>query len=385
MKTEQDYESLLPKKLAAQAKEYGEEEKLNQKQQQEAYQKVHEEYEKTRISPGEAIGIITAESFGEPGTQMTLNVFHFAGVAEVAVTQGLPRLIEIFDARKEIKTPMMRIFLEKDINKDAEKVRKLAAHIKETTIQEIVSDFSIDVAKLEVQLILDKQKMKNMSLTNNNLMKALEADMKTATIKDDGDMIILKTKAKENELMETYKLKEKAKDTFVRGVKGITQVLPVKEGSEYVILTAGSNLAEILNTKGVDPDRTTTNDIFEALKVLGVEAARQVIINEAEKVIEDQGLEVDMRHILFIADMMTTSGMIKGITRSGISGQKESVLARASFETPIEHLVDASIIGEVDNLNSVIENVMLNQIVPLGTGMPELVAGKLAENTAEEA
>src|SRR3990167_4506761 len=91
-----------------------------------------------------------------------------------------------------------------------------------------------------------------------------------------------------------------------------------------------------------------------------------------------------MRHILFIADMMTTSGTIKGITRSGISGQKESVLARASFETPIEHLVDASLIGEVDNLNSVIENVMLNQIVPLGTGMPDLVAVTSEGTTTKE-
>ena len=330
MKQELDYKALLPKKLLEQFEEAVLEEKLTAKQQQEALEKVHYEYEKSKISPGEAIGIITAESFGEPGTQMTLNVFHFAGVAEVAVTQGLPRLIEIFDARKEIKTPMMRIFLDKEISKDPEKVKKLAAQIKETTIQEVVSDFSIDVAKLEVQLVLDKQKMRNMALTNNHLMKALENDIKTATIKDDGDSIILKTKAKENELMETYKLKEKAKETFVRGVEGITQVLPVKEGNEYVILTAGSNLAEILIMKGVDPDRTTTNDVFEAIKVLGVEAARQTIINEAEKVIEDQGLEVDMRHILFIADMMTTSGTIKGITRSGISGQKESINGKQS-------------------------------------------------------
>jgi len=307
-------------------------------------------------------------------THNTLNVFHFAGVAEVAVTQGLPRLIELFDARKEIKTPLMKIYLDKEIAKDPDRIRKVAAQIKETRVEEVVSDFSIDVARLQIEMILDKQKMKNLSVTNHQIMKALEQEAKHASIKDEGSSIILKTKAKENELMETYKLKEKIKGVFIRGVKEITQVLPVKDGSEFMILAAGSNLKDVFALPGVDAGRTTTNDIFEVQKVLGIEAARQTIINEAKSVIEDQGLEVDVRHILFIADSMTATGKIKGITRSGIAGEKESVLARASFETPIEHLVDASLVGEVDYLNSVIENVMLNQIVPLGTGLPDLVA-----------
>ncbi|MDP1694275.1 MAG: DNA-directed RNA polymerase subunit A'', partial [Candidatus Woesearchaeota archaeon] len=187
----------------------------------------------------------------------------------------------------------------------------------------------------------------------------------------------------ENELMETYKIKEKSKEVFIKGVKGITQVLPVKNNEEYVIITAGSNLKDVIEIEEVDETRTTTNSLFEVLKVFGVEAARQNIIREAQRVIEDQGLDVDIRHIMFIADAMTTSGTIKGITRSGITGEKKSVLARASFETPLKHLINASIIGEEDDLNSVIENVMLNQPVPLGTGLPELVTrGK--KETAKE-
>ncbi|MDO8555887.1 MAG: DNA-directed RNA polymerase subunit A'' [Nanoarchaeota archaeon] len=380
-----NYEELLPKKLLDELKKRGEDAKLSAKQYQEALVLLHEEYENTKISPGEAIGIITAESFGEPGTQMTLNVFHFAGVAEVAVNQGLPRLIELFDARKEIKTPLIDIYLDKELAKDPEKVRRLAASIKESVVEEIASDFSIDVARLEVSIILDKQKMKSLNITNLQITKALENEIKNATIKDEGDSIALKTKLKENELMETYKLKEKAKTVFIKGVKGITQVLPVKQNNEFMIIAAGDNYKDVLNFKGIDPNRTTTNSIFEVQKTLGIEAARQTIMNEAQKVIEDQGLEVDMRHIIFIADVMTTTGTIKGITRSGIAGEKESVLARASFETPIEHLVDASLTGEVDYLNSVIENVMLNQTVPLGTGLPDLIAhmNKKAEEKKE--
>jgi len=148
--------------------------------------------------------------------------------------------------------------------------------------------------------------------------------------------------------------------------------LPVKRKDEFVIITAGSNLSEILKLEFVDVARTTTNNIHEIAKVLGVEAARAAIIEEVFKVIESQGLNVDIRHIMLVADTMCTNGVIKGITRYGIVSEKASVLARASFETPIKHIINASLTGEKDNLTSVVENVMLNQAVPVGTGLPGL-------------
>ena len=163
------------------------------------------------------------------------------------------------------------------------------------------------------------------------------------------------------------------KGVYIQGVKGIKQVLPVKRDDEYVIITAGSNLKEVLQLDFVDEARTMTNDVFEIRNVLGIEAARQSIINEVFKVIENQGLNVDVRHIMLVADTMCSSGDIKGITRYGVVSDKASVLARASFETPIKHIIAAALIGEVDELNSVIENVMLNQPVPVGTGLPALI------------
>jgi len=171
-----------------------------------------------------------------------------------------------------------------------------------------------------------------------------------------------------------YQLKEKSKDVHVKGIKGIIQVSPIFNGNEFVILCAGANLKDVLKTEDIDETRTTTNDIFMMADVLGIEAARQAIINEATNVIKQQGLDIDIRHIMFLADAMTNSGKIRGITRSGITAEKESVLARASFETPLKHIVNASLIGEEDHLNSVIENVMVNQVVPLGTGLPDLIA-----------
>ena len=161
----------------------------------------------------------------------------------------------------------------------------------------------------------------------------------------------MKQKGKDESVNELYKVKEKLKTAYVKGIKGISQVLPVKRGEEFIIITAGSNLKDILKMKEVDTSRTTTNDLYEIEDVLGIEAVRQTIINEVFKVMESQGLNVDIRHIMLVA----------------------SVLARASFETPIKHIINASLVGETDKLTSVVENVMLNQPVPVGTGLPGLI------------
>ncbi|MBS65257.1 MAG: hypothetical protein CMA93_02890, partial [Euryarchaeota archaeon] len=93
----------------------------------------------SRADPYEAVGITTAQSIGEPGTQMTMRTFHYAGVATVNVTQGLPRVIEIVDARKVPKTPTMLIYLDelnpkgkKPLNTDEKAVRKIAAALEMT-------------------------------------------------------------------------------------------------------------------------------------------------------------------------------------------------------------------------------------------------------------
>ncbi len=192
-------------------------------------------------------------------------------------------------------------------------------------------------------------------------------------ISEKGNLILLKPKTKDETFNEIYKMKEKLKDAYIIGIKGISQVLPVKKEDEFIIVTAGTNLKKILALDVVDSTRTISNDIYEIEAVLGVEAARQTIVNEVFKVIENQGLNLDIRHLMLVADTMTTRGHFQGITRYGVVKGKSSVLARASFETPIKHILNASMYGEEDVLASVVENVMLNQPVPIGTGLPKLV------------
>ena len=334
-----------------------------------------EEFLGANAVPGEPVGIVAAESIGEPGTQMTLNTFHFAGVAEMNVTMGLPRIIEILDGRAALSTPMMEIYLKKpySLGKD---IRKLALTIKETLLEEVSSEFSINIVESAIEITLLKDKMKEIGITSAQIIKLLAKPAKNYTVKEKDDTLILKSKSKEESLSEIYKIKEKIKSTHLAGIKTISQVLPVKRGEEYIIMTAGSNLADVLQLPEVDTSRTTTNNIFEIATVLGIEAARQAIINEVYNVIESQGLNVDIRHIMLVADTMCTSGKIKGITRYGVVSEKASVLARASFETPIKHIINAALIGEIDTLSSVVENVMLNQPIPVGTGLPGLITKK---------
>ncbi|MFT4312514.1 MAG: DNA-directed RNA polymerase subunit A'' [Candidatus Woesearchaeota archaeon] len=327
------------------------------------------EYQSLQVAAGESVGIISAESIGEPSTQMTLNTFHFAGVSEMSVTTGLPRIIEVADGRKNIGTPSMEIYLEKQYG-DAEGIKEFAISIKENYLRDYASSFSIDVAEGAVIVELQEARVKKIGV--DGIIAVLKKSFKGNTIKAKDFSISIKAKAKENDIVSIYKLRDKLKKQYVSGVKGITQVLPVKRDSEYVIMTAGSNLKDVLKLKGVDSSRTVTNDFYEIESVLGVEAARQVVIDEMMKVIDSQGLSVDIRHIMLVADTMAVSGKIKGVTRYGVVSEKSSVLARASFETPIKHIINAAMVGEKDRLSSIVENVMLNQPIPVGTGLPKL-------------
>jgi DNA-directed RNA polymerase subunit A" len=176
-------------------------------------------------------------------------------------------------------------------------------------------------------------------------------------------------------------MKEQLKKLIISGIKGIEQVVVTKRGKDFVILTYGSNLKDILEIKGVDRDNVTSNDVHDVANVLGVEAARQTVVNEIKKVVESQGLDINERHMKIVADAMTSTGAVKGATRMGIISDKASVLARATFETPDKQFINATIQGGKDELSSVIENILLNQAIPVGTGLPGLyvkVTGALA-------
>ncbi|MBN1175800.1 DNA-directed RNA polymerase subunit A'' [Candidatus Woesearchaeota archaeon] len=337
------------------------------------FEKINEEYRFALVDPGQSVGVISAESIGEPSTQMTLDTFHFAGVSEVNVTTGLPRVIEILDGRKNISTSSMEIFLVSPYS-EGKDITKIASQIRETTLKTFIKEIDINISNTTLQVTLNSKSVEDAGVNKKKLIKLLEKSIKGYGVTEADDILTIKP-TKEGDINELYKLKEIIKDVYVHGIKGMKQVVPVNRDGEHVLVTSGSNMKEVFKLEFVDTQRTTTNDVFEIENFLGIEAARAAVINEIMKVFEGQGISIDVRHILLVADTMSMSGHVLGINRYGIVKEKPSVLARASFETPIKHLISAAITGERDYLNSVIENVMLNQPVPSGTGLPGLVTG----------
>lgn len=322
-------------------------------------------------------GTETFTTFEGIVTHNTMRSYHIAGAAKIQVTLGLPRLIEIFDARRTPTTPSMTIYLQKSYN-TRDKAKAIAAEIKETKLDSVTSESAIDLLNMQIELTLDTKMLNEVKLTPVKIAKILKEATKDINIKLKQNCVQLKPKT-EISMKELQKLKTKILNVHLKGVKGISQVIVDQEKEEWVIRTLGTNLAKVFQIQGVDIAKTTTNDIYEVLKVLGVEAARYSIIKEAMRTLEEQGLDVDIRHIMLVADAMTVDGTIKAIGRYGVAGAKGSVLARANFEETIKHLTKASVVGEIDKLESIVENVMINQVVPIGTGMFELTFKKPQE------
>ncbi len=369
-----DYDSLLepypmPESLKNEIKAELEKAGVAKTKAKKIIEECFKAYLSNLVEPGEAAGIVAAQSIGEPGTQMTMRTFHYAGVAEINVTLGLPRLIEILDVRKNPSTPMMTVKLLPEYAKSREKARDIANRIEATYVKDI-ADIEVDIRNLRIRVRPDRKAMERKGLDIEELKKKLERSLKMELMEEDGDLVLQIEEPSYKVLMNTF---EKIKNIVVVGIKEIKRVIVRKEEDEYVLYTEGSNLKKVMKVKGVDPARTITNDIYEIYEVLGIEAARNAIIQEALSTLEEQGLEVDVRHIMLVADVMTVDGELRQIGRHGVAGEKQSILARAAFEMTVNNLLDAAVKGEVDYLKGITENIIVGQPIKLGTGDVELV------------
>ena len=347
-------------------------EKGLEKKVEDVVDRALEQYNKNMVDPAEACGIVAAQSIGEPGTQMTMRTFHYAGVAEINVTLGLPRLIEIVDARSTPSTPVMTVYLEGAYRVNADLAQKAANQIEITRLQDIAT-LDIDIENLMIYVLLDEKSMQRKDITREDVIEKIKK-MRKVGVEDDKER--LKVTLEEPGYKNLMLTVESLKKLKIKGIDGIERVIIRKEPNEgYVIYTEGSNFEDVLNIEGVDASRTKTNDIQSVANVLGIEAARNMIISEAHDTLSEQGLHVDIRHIMLVADIMTVDGTVRAIGRHGISGEKSSVLSRAAFEITVNHLLRASKRGEVDKLHGVAENIIVGQPVSIGTGAVKLVMG----------
>ena len=311
--------SILPKKILEEFEEVAKKLKLTKKEKEKALKVLEEKYLNALIEPQEPIGTVTAQSFGEPATQMLLNAFHFAGVAEVQLMTGLPRLIEILDAKREPSTPSMTIYLERNDPKLAEKVAK---EIVEVKLKDIVKNFEIDFLENAIIAELDEAALREHEIRKEEIAKKIKVHK--GSVKLDGNRIIIKLNKKRPK--ELYQAKLKIKEIRVKGVKGISYALIRRDEltGELIIQTLGSNLREVLKIDGVDSTRTVTNNFYELAEVLGIDAAREAIIREIKEVLAKSNLEIDDRYILLVADLMTWYGDVFGFTRYGLMSRKPS-------------------------------------------------------------
>jgi DNA-directed RNA polymerase subunit A" len=330
-----------------------------------------ERFQSHIVDPNESVGILAAQSIGEPGTQMTMRTFHYAGVAEMNVTLGLPRLIEIVDARRVPSTPIMEIHLEESVQDELDNVREIASNIERTILIDI-ADVDTDINNMEVLVKLERKKMERKSITPEEVLRKINKSKGVKGLAEMRDQNIV-IKCDEPSYKKLQRISEDTKACPIKGVEGIQRAVIRRVSGHYVIYTEGSNLEKVLEIAHVDKKRTSTNSILEIYEALGVEAARNAIVNEASRTLDEQGLTVDIRHIMLVADLMTNDGDVKAIGRHGISGRKSSVLARAAFEITSTHLLRAGITGEVDTLEGVVENIIVGQPVTVGTGAVNLV------------
>jgi DNA-directed RNA polymerase subunit A" len=321
-----------------------------------------------------------------------MNTFHFAGVAEMDVTQGLPRLIELVDARKTPDTPIMTVHLDDEYGTEREKTHEVVWKIESTKILSL-GDISTNVADMVVEIDLNEDTLSerwptydDVGVVASEIAETIQDGLGVETTRSGTDITFGPSEPSYRELLQ---LVEELRDIVFKGIEDVNRVIIRKEetdqGEEFVLYTEGSAFGDVLDIEGVDASRTTCNNIHEIRSTLGIEAARESIINEMMDTLEEQGLgDVNVRHLMLVADIMTNDGEIQSIGRHGISGSKDSVLARAAFEVTVNHLLDAATYGEVDDLNGVTENVIVGKPIKLGTGDVDLRMGSTPVPKADD-
>jgi len=360
-------------------------------------------YMKAKTEPGHAVGAVGAQSIGEPGTQMTLKTFHFAGVAGMSITQGVPRIKEIINASKRISTPVIRCELYQQFSEDA--ARLVKGRIEKTYLRDVISYVSeswsasscyirikIDaetVNKLQLNLRADQiaqaihktrglgVEKENIAINGNFMNISLDADIdvkkKSKSLAKDKD---------DEPFIRLQNLKRAIPDVVIRGYPDAARAIIAKKqgvsgqypkgGEPNELLVEGYGLKLCMTTEGIDGSKTKCNNVMEMNSVLGIEAARSTIIAELDAVMGAQ-MDIDPRHMALLADVMTYKGVVLGITRFGLAKMRDSVLQLASFEKTPDHLFDAAVKGKKDTIEGVSECIIMGQSMGLGTGAMKMI------------
>lgn len=375
--------------------------KITKQQLDEFLSIIYKKYMHASSEPGTAVGAVGAQSIGEPGTQMTLKTFHFAGVASMNVTLGVPRIKEIINASKKINTPIIDATLvsaagtyKAPDNATSEQVRQarlsaeaaarvVKARIEKTILQDVTSSMEEVVGPdtCFIRVNIDIETMKKLQLESDlevirsSIVKTSALKLSDKYVRLDGRSSIRVLIGEENTFRNMQVLKRALPKVIIKGLPQVRRaVINDNEKEDRLnILVEGYGLREVIATEGVDGLRTKTNHTLETLSTLGIEAARKNIIDEIQYTMQSHGMTIDSRHVMLLADLMCFKGEVLGITRFGISKMSNSVLMLASFEKTTDHLFDAAFYGRKDKIAGVSECIIMGLPVKLGTGLFKLL------------
>ena len=338
-------------------------------------------YVKSKVEPGTTVGAIGAQSIGEPGTQMTLKTFHFAGVASMNVTLGVPRIKEIINAAKNISTPIISSKLYDDQSEPSARIVK--GRLEKTYLGDIASvieeSYRNDFSAISVFIDMEAIQKLQLELKLSDITNAIAKDKKLKVKKDDvkenhnKNRIRIYIPPGPDSYHITRSLKRSLPNVVVTGIPGITRAIiniNEKENKRKELLVEGYGLLDVMTTEGIIGTRTTSNHVMEVQNVLGIEAARTAIINEIDNVMSSHGMGIDNRHIQLLSDSMTFKGEVLGITRFGIAKMKDSVLMLASFEKTTDHLFNAAFHAKKDAIEGVSDSIIMgNPAEDCGTSL----------------
>lgn len=360
---------------------------LSAKQVLKFLELVGDKYRCAITEPGTAVGAVGATSIGEPSTQMTLKTFHFAGVASMNITQGVPRIKEIINAVRNISTPVITANLIQD--RDAEQARLVKGRIEKTTLGEITEyieelflpDDCFILIKISLQRIKILQLEVDMfRIAESICMSKLPIPLKSHQVKLRGQSIITiypDANSKSTLYFALQHLKKALLGVTVKGFPNVSRCIihaDDKKGDTFKLLVEGTDFRKVLATPGVDGRRSRFNSILDVAQILGIEAARTLIVTEILDTMAGHGIGLDQRHVMLLADLMTFKGEVLGITRNGLVKMKESVLMLASFERTTDHLFDAAYYGQQDKIDGVSDSIILGVPMRVGTGLFKLLA-----------
>ncbi len=363
----------LPISVENKIKKYVEKHKLSKDQEKSLYKAGEELYLNAKVVPYDTVGLLAAHSMAEPATQMILRTKHFSGAAEVSVGSGIEILSSLVDARSKVRSPSMHVFLKEDFAKDDAKAKNCLANLVYAILDD-VAVISEDLETKKITVTFDNKLVAEKSVDKKEILEVLKKQYKKKITEEKNGVSI---SFDDVNLQTVRKNFLKLKKMKVIGLEGITDAILLKDDTGYYITTEGSNFKDVFDLDFVDTNKTYTNDVMETARVLGIEAARQLLVNELIKVYKDNGINIDARHLILLSDVMCFEGTIKGTVRSGIVSTKESPLARASFEQTEKVLFDAGFAEENEKFTGIIENILAGLPINVGIGRIELIMDDL--------